>query len=131
MIIEPRRGFTQKLFAAAEDYLEAPSESQPSDYDGGKFLSYSKSYPSLEEGTSDVAQPRFGYKCYEGEPQRSDFRLTVFSGPHGVGIPIGDYGKVLMIATGFGIVAQLPYPGFEIAPLSAPLSAAVMRSAVP
>ena len=26
-----------------------------------------------------------------------------------MGIPVGDYGKVLMIATGFGIVAQLQY----------------------
>lgn len=51
----------------------------------------------------------FGYKNARGDPQRSDFRLALFSGPYGRGIPVGDYGKVLMIATDSGIVAQLPY----------------------
>lgn len=38
----------------------------------------------------------------------SRFRLAFFSGPHGLPVSVGDYGKVLMIATGFGIIAQLP-----------------------
>ena len=35
--------------------------------------------------------------------------LTWLSGPHGSGAPVGEYGSVLMIATGIGIAAQLPY----------------------
>ena len=64
---------------------------------------------SPREGVEDTTPWKFGYQSYEGEPQRSDYRLTIFSGPHGTGIPVGDYGKVLMIAAGFGIAAQLPY----------------------
>ncbi len=35
--------------------------------------------------------------------------LAWISGPHGSGAPVGEYGSVLMIATGIGIAAQLPY----------------------
>ena len=35
--------------------------------------------------------------------------LALFSGPHGQNIPVGDYGSVLMISSGYGIAAQLPY----------------------
>ena len=38
----------------------------------------------------------------------SSLRLALFSGPHCSGAPIGDDGKVLMVATRFGIAAQLP-----------------------
>lgn len=64
---------------------------------------------SLEEGVKNTTSSRFGYECYEGEPQRSDFRLPIVSGPHDTGISVGDYGKVLTIATGFGFAVQLPY----------------------
>lgn len=37
-----------------------------------------------------------------------DFRIIWFSGPHGSGIDIGDFGSVLLIATDYGIAAQLP-----------------------
>ena len=36
-------------------------------------------------------------------------RLALFSGPHGISIPVVEYKTVLMVATGFGIAAQLPY----------------------
>ncbi|KAH6675937.1 hypothetical protein B0J14DRAFT_587659 [Halenospora varia] len=36
-------------------------------------------------------------------------RLALFSGPHGISIPVVEYETVLMVATGFGIAAQLPY----------------------
>ncbi len=36
-------------------------------------------------------------------------RLALFSGPHGVSIPVCGYENVLMIASGFGIAAELPY----------------------
>lgn len=35
--------------------------------------------------------------------------LALFSGPHGISAPVGDYETVLMIASGFGIAAHLPY----------------------
>jgi hypothetical protein len=111
LIIEPRRGLTQKLFACADSYIERPSN----DYAGAD--QFRKTMPehaegyqeSLEAGAIEVAQPKFGYKSFEGEPQLLDFRLAIFSGPHGTGISVGGYGKVLMIATGFGIAAQMPY----------------------
>lgn len=35
--------------------------------------------------------------------------LTLFSGPHGTTIAMGDFGTILMFATNNGIAAQLPY----------------------
>lgn len=40
---------------------------------------------------------------------QADFHMAWFSGPHGFGAPVGEYGSVLMIATDIGIAAQLPY----------------------
>lgn len=40
---------------------------------------------------------------------RQTFHLTWISGPHGSSAPVGEYGSVLMIATGIGIATQLPY----------------------
>ena len=39
----------------------------------------------------------------------TDYRLAFFSGPHGQSISIENYGSVLLLATGIGIAAQLPY----------------------
>ncbi|RYP68879.1 hypothetical protein DL771_006418 [Monosporascus sp. 5C6A] len=36
-------------------------------------------------------------------------RRAFFSGPHGISIPVVEYETILMVATGFGIAAQLPY----------------------
>jgi NAD(P)H-flavin reductase len=35
--------------------------------------------------------------------------LVLFSGPHGKSIPINDYENILIVASGFGIVAYLLY----------------------
>jgi len=35
--------------------------------------------------------------------------LALFTGPHGTSTPVGRYETVLMVASGFGIAAQLPY----------------------
>jgi len=35
--------------------------------------------------------------------------LCLFSGPHGTSASVGHYETVLMVASGFGIAAQLPY----------------------
>ena len=45
---------------------------------------------------------------YPSQPESSDFRTAFVSGPHGSTTPAGEYGKVVMIASGFGIAAQLP-----------------------
>ena len=142
LIIEPRKGLTQKLYACAE-YHKERSEKATEDLEERatsavdlvkhqegsstglesrrlrEALSESIELKrtgrveghggSLEEGFENTTPSNFGYESYEGEPQRSDFRLAIFSGPHGKAVSIGDYGKVLMIATGFGIAAQLPY----------------------
>ena len=68
LLIEPRNGFTRRLFAHAREHDEVQ------------------------------------YRA-----DKSDFHYAIFSGPHGLSAPVGDYGSVFMIATGFGIVAQLPY----------------------
>ncbi len=152
LLIEPRKGLTQKLYACAEYYRERPGKgtdkvveeraNTAADYRKSQDTLYesveregrstavdshesqetlskpielkrpgrAEAYQgSLEEGVENTTPSKFGYECYEGEPQRSDFRLAIVSGPHGTGISVGDYGKVLMIATGFGIAAQLPY----------------------
>lgn len=137
LLIEPRKGLTQKLYTCAEHYRERPGKGTDRTLDerprtiinfckpqdtlcesveqGGKstavdcYKSHETLSESMEEDVENIKPTKFGYERYEGEPQRSDFRLAIFSGPHGTGIPVGDYGKVLMIATGFGIVAQLPY----------------------
>lgn len=46
---------------------------------------------------------------YECESNWSDFRIALFTGSHGASAPLGKYERVLMIASGFEIVAQLPY----------------------
>ena len=40
---------------------------------------------------------------------RQDLCVALFSGPHGNSIPVGDYEVVLLVASGYGIAAQLPY----------------------
>jgi NAD(P)H-flavin reductase len=41
---------------------------------------------------------------YDSVPRRA-----FFSGPYGISIPVMEYETILMVATGFGIAAQLPY----------------------
>ncbi|KJZ70774.1 hypothetical protein HIM_09824 [Hirsutella minnesotensis 3608] len=40
---------------------------------------------------------------------RQDLCRAFFSGPHGNSVPVGQYEVVLMVASGYGIAAQLPY----------------------
>ncbi len=46
---------------------------------------------------------------YESGSNWNDSRIALFTGPHGASAPLGEYERVLMVASGFGIVAQLPY----------------------
>ena len=86
------------------------------------FWSFMQSHPfmvtSWAEGYQDTLElfiePRRGLtrellRCgkYNIEINRS--HLALFSGPHGISTPVCTYESVIMIATGFGIAAQLPY----------------------
>ncbi|KAL9041551.1 MAG: hypothetical protein Q9214_004070 [Letrouitia sp. 1 TL-2023] len=70
LLIEPKTGFTHRLFRSA-----------------------------LKTSLVNVEAETFS---------ASDFRILWYSGPHGPGTEVGDFGTVLLIATGFGIAAQLP-----------------------
>ena len=55
-----------------------------------------------ERPFSNIRNPR-------GSSKPSKLRIAFFSRPHYLGAPISNYGKVLIVATGFGIAAQLPF----------------------
>lgn len=126
LMVTLRKGLTRDLYASAEAHKSFAEQSIACDglskmsRNNDRSLPYSSHglpsgaddetfQESLEEGATGGSLPMSGYKNAWGDPQRSDFRLALFSRPHGRGIPVGDYGKVLMIATDSGIVAQLPY----------------------
>ena len=46
---------------------------------------------------------------YKSGSNWNDSRIALFTDPHGASTPLGEYERVLMVALGFGIVAQLPY----------------------
>ena len=84
LLIEPRNGFTRKLFDSAEDYQK-------------------------DQQGSRVELP-FGFsRRHAGNPKPSDYRSVILSGPHGATYPVCDYAKVLMFAEGFGIAAVLQF----------------------
>ena len=63
-----------------------------------------------------LVQPRLGFtsrllRCanHESFSDLAGPSRVLFSGPHGYHTPLGDFDRVLMVACGFGIVAQLPY----------------------
>ncbi|PVH70391.1 cell surface metalloreductase [Cadophora sp. DSE1049] len=68
-----------------------------------------------KQGTLELfIQPRGGLtrKLFSHgtlDPRDSVPRRAFFSGPHGISIPVVEYETILMVATGFGIAAQLPY----------------------
>lgn len=70
-----------------------------------------------EEKTNSLdllVEPRGGFtkklnqhsKRHEGSSQSC---IALYTGPHGMSIPMEDYETVLMVASDFGIFAQLPY----------------------
>lgn len=59
-----------------------------------------------------LIEPRDGFthrllRHAKETPSKTNY-LVLFSGPHSSATPMGGYGSILMIATGFGIAAQLP-----------------------
>lgn len=88
------------------------------------FSSFLQSHPfvvtswSPEEQTQLelFVEPRRGltrellYHAQAGERwAKFKYRGVLFSGPHGMSAPVGEYESVLMIVTGFGMTALLPY----------------------
>jgi predicted ferric reductase len=86
------------------------------------FWSFMQSHPfmvtSWAEGHQDTLElfiePRRGLtrellRCGKYDMKINRSRLALFSGPHGISAPVCAYESVIMIATGFGIAAQLPY----------------------
>lgn len=88
------------------------------------FWSFLQSHPfvvtSCEEGDRTMiellVEPGKGFTSklqrhtqYGGGSEMERSRMALFTGPHGASAPLGDFDRVLMVASGFGIVAHLPY----------------------
>jgi NAD(P)H-flavin reductase len=89
---------------------------------GVSFRSFLQSHPFMVTSWSEEEQhsldlfvePRGGLTSELLRRSKPDgngrsLYVALFSGPHGTSAPVGDYETILMIADGFGIVAQLPY----------------------
>ena len=110
LLIESRRGFMQKLFACAKYYREHLEKKTSSETIEQNYPEHAEDYQrSLKKSTKNITQLKFSYKDYKDKPQVSDFCLMIISEPHGSGISVSDYRKILMIITEFSIAAQLPY----------------------
>jgi hypothetical protein len=85
LIIEPQRGFTQKLFSLAEDYQK-------------------------EQRVTGSMEQAFGFsRRHPGNPEAADYRRVILSGPHGQTHRYGDYDRALLFAEGLGIAALLQF----------------------
>ena len=83
------------------------------------FRSLFQSHPFVVASWSDVPQssldllvePRQGLTQHllTRSGLQNNSCPVLFNGPHGISVPVGEYEVVLMIASGFGIAAQLPY----------------------
>jgi hypothetical protein len=83
LIIEPQRGFTQKLFSLVDEY-------------------------HTEQKVDESVNQAFGFsRRHPGEPESSDYRRVILSGPHGKSYSLGEYDRALLFAEGLGITALL------------------------
>ncbi|KAK7985501.1 hypothetical protein PG996_005258 [Apiospora saccharicola] len=86
------------------------------------FTSFFQIHPFMVTSWAEIAQynielfvePRRGItsKLLRNatlDTNRSAYRTAFFSGPHGKSVPVWDFETVLLVATGFGIAAVLPY----------------------
>ncbi|KAH8799389.1 hypothetical protein F5884DRAFT_848060 [Xylogone sp. PMI_703] len=84
------------------------------------FWSFAQSHPFVviswateEQNTIDLfIEPRRGLTrelLYHTKSNHSLNPLVMFSGPHGRSVSMEGYETILMVASGFGIAAQLPY----------------------
>jgi predicted ferric reductase len=85
LVIEPQRGFTQKLFHLAEDYQK-------------------------EQTAIGRTEQPFGFsRCHPGNPEATDYHQVILSGPHGKTYQFGEYDQILLFAEGVGIAALLQF----------------------
>lgn len=58
-----------------------------------------------------LIEPRAGFTklLSQAAERRERPYIAFFSGPHGISVPVSSFGSVVMVASGFGIAAQLPY----------------------
>ncbi|KAH0563186.1 hypothetical protein GP486_002245 [Trichoglossum hirsutum] len=91
LLIEPRKGFTQKLLDRGKA--------------GGNGVSKNPgvSFTFENNRRSNVVTRKLN------EIRSIWSHLVLLSGPHGVSAPVGKYEIVLMVASGFGVVSLLPY----------------------
>jgi NAD(P)H-flavin reductase len=84
------------------------------------FWSFAQSHPFVviswavrEQDSLDLfVEPRSGLTrelLNHAKNSHAIYPLVMFSGPHGRSISMEGYETVLMVASGFGIAAQLPY----------------------
>lgn len=83
------------------------------------FCSLIESHPFVVASWSDaplyklelLVEPHAGLskRLLHRSQTRQDLCRALFSGPHGNSVPVADHEVVLMIASGYGIAAQLPY----------------------
>jgi FAD-binding domain/Ferric reductase NAD binding domain len=111
-IVKIRLALSRPLEVEAGQHIElwAPA---------ANFWSFWQSHPfvvtSWSEGPQNTLdlfiEPRRGFtqKLLQYSKSNHSPRLAPFSGPHGTSAPVRDYKTVLMVASGFGIAAQLPY----------------------
>lgn len=84
IVIEPRKGWTRALA------------------DLGRVNEQVMDERTTTGGEVDMSRDTF---LYDG----LDSHLALFTGPHGCSVPVGEFETVVMIASDFGIAAQLPY----------------------
>lgn len=103
LLIEPKDGFTRQLYNLAEEYQVEDKE-----YRVESKMDQVKDKESSPQNADRSAMRPFGFaRRYPHNPEPSDFRLILFSGPHGSTLLADDYGKVVLIAEGNGIAAQV------------------------
>ena len=84
IVIEPRKGWTRALA------------------DLGRVNEKLMDERMMRGGEVDMSRDTFSYDGL-------DSHLALFTGPHGCSVPVGEFETVVMIASDFGIAAQLPY----------------------
>lgn len=106
-------------------YLEKPVTTQPGQHinlwiPSVSFWSFTQSHPfvviSWADGPQEIlelfVEPRRGLTrelLLHAESQHKSSPLVLISGPHGRSEAVDGYESVLMVASGFGIAAQIPY----------------------
>ncbi|MCJ1473145.1 hypothetical protein MMC13_001796 [Lambiella insularis] len=130
-----RHGAARALVTQAEDAVKIQiTLSRPLRVEAGQYInlwipsvsfwSFLQSHPFVVTSWSAGEQnqlelfvePRRGlmgellYHAQAGERDRAmGSRSALFSGPHGISTPVAEYESILMIASGFGMAALLPY----------------------